>query len=400
MFVLLRSGAVIELTQVPPGLRWPLAALWLFAVCNAFNLLDIMDGLAAGVGAVAALAFGVVALTTGEYPEAAASLRAGRARWRGFLVFNVPPGADLPRGRRLAGGRPHPRCARDRDPLERPQRGGVPGAARHPRRAARRHRVRERAARPRRQAVLARQPGPLPAPPAPCGWAGSTAQDRERRSSRSRVLGAMVGVGTAVLWPWEVGLVDPRRVRARFMVVLLVVLARVRMEAPTVRRVVIVGAGLTGLSAAYHLRGRGVGPAVLENARTRSAARAARSSATGSHFDLTGHLLHLARAESHELLRAARRARRAAAPPPAGRHRARRHRHAVPDPDQHLPAAARDPAGLPARVRRGARARAGGAAGAPAILRRLGRSTGSVRGSPGTSSSPTTASCSAPTRRS
>ena len=90
VFVLLRSGAVIELVEVPHALRWVLAALWLFAVCNAFNLLDIMDGLAAGVGAVAALAFGVMAMTTGEYPEAAASFALAGALG-GFLVFNVHP---------------------------------------------------------------------------------------------------------------------------------------------------------------------------------------------------------------------------------------------------------------------------------------------------------------------
>ena len=64
--------------------------MWLFAVCNAFNLLDVMDGLAAGVGAVAAAAFGVVALSTGEIPEAAASLALSGALC-GFLVFNLPP---------------------------------------------------------------------------------------------------------------------------------------------------------------------------------------------------------------------------------------------------------------------------------------------------------------------
>ena len=62
VFVLLRSGAVIELVDVPLALRWPLAALWMLAVCNAFNLLDIMDGLASGVGALAALALGVAAV--------------------------------------------------------------------------------------------------------------------------------------------------------------------------------------------------------------------------------------------------------------------------------------------------------------------------------------------------
>ena len=90
IFVLLRSGAVIELTRVPEPLRWPLAALWLFAVCNAFNLLDIMDGLATGVGALAAFTLGVVAITTGEMPEAVASFALAGALC-GFLVFNFHP---------------------------------------------------------------------------------------------------------------------------------------------------------------------------------------------------------------------------------------------------------------------------------------------------------------------
>ena len=69
------------------------------------------------------------------------------------------------------------------------------------------------------------------------------------------------------------------------------------------KRLVIVGAGLTGLSAAYHLRGRGAEPAVLE--RSDTVGGACRTVARdGFEFDLTGHLLHLARAESHELLRA------------------------------------------------------------------------------------------------
>ena len=90
IFVLLRSGAVIELVEVPPSLRWPLAAAWLLAVCNAFNLLDIMDGLAAGVGGVVGLALGTVALVGGELPEAAAAFALAGGLF-GFLVFNFPP---------------------------------------------------------------------------------------------------------------------------------------------------------------------------------------------------------------------------------------------------------------------------------------------------------------------
>jgi UDP-GlcNAc:undecaprenyl-phosphate GlcNAc-1-phosphate transferase len=90
VFVLLRSGAVIELAEVPQGLRWPLAALWLLAVCNAFNLLDIMDGLAAGVGAIAALGLGTVAALNAELPEALAAFALAGAL-AGFLVFNFNP---------------------------------------------------------------------------------------------------------------------------------------------------------------------------------------------------------------------------------------------------------------------------------------------------------------------
>ena len=68
------------------------------------------------------------------------------------------------------------------------------------------------------------------------------------------------------------------------------------------RRVVVLGAGLTGLSAAYHLRQRGVDAEILEkDERPGGACRTVERD--GFFFDLTGHLLHLARAESQELLK-------------------------------------------------------------------------------------------------
>jgi len=65
--------------------------------------------------------------------------------------------------------------------------------------------------------------------------------------------------------------------------------------------VVIVGAGLTGLSAAWHLARRGTRATVLERETTVGGACASRHR-DGFSFDLTGHLLHLARAESETLL--------------------------------------------------------------------------------------------------
>ncbi len=90
VFVLLRSGAVIQLIEVPEGLRWPLAALWLLAVCNAFNIIDILDGLAAGVGAAAALSLGIIAVATRQFALAALALSLAGALI-GFLVFNFAP---------------------------------------------------------------------------------------------------------------------------------------------------------------------------------------------------------------------------------------------------------------------------------------------------------------------
>lgn len=90
VFALLRSGAVIELAEVPESLRWPLAALWLLGLANAFNLLDIMDGLAAGVGAIAGVALAAVAIATGQLQLGASALALAGALC-GFVVFNFHP---------------------------------------------------------------------------------------------------------------------------------------------------------------------------------------------------------------------------------------------------------------------------------------------------------------------
>jgi protoporphyrinogen oxidase len=68
-----------------------------------------------------------------------------------------------------------------------------------------------------------------------------------------------------------------------------------------VRRVVIIGAGLTGLSAAYHLARRGI-PAIVLEKEGRPGGACRTIERERFHFDLTGHLLHLARSESEALL--------------------------------------------------------------------------------------------------
>jgi UDP-GlcNAc:undecaprenyl-phosphate GlcNAc-1-phosphate transferase len=68
----------------------PLSVLWFVLVINAFNLLDNMDGLAAGVGAIAAGFCAVHALLAGQVVVATlAAIVSGVCV--GFLFFNFPP---------------------------------------------------------------------------------------------------------------------------------------------------------------------------------------------------------------------------------------------------------------------------------------------------------------------
>jgi UDP-GlcNAc:undecaprenyl-phosphate/decaprenyl-phosphate GlcNAc-1-phosphate transferase len=64
--------------------------LWLFGMTNAFNLLDNMDGLAAGVAFVAALVLLINAWSLGEI-FISLILVAFMGSLLGFLVFNAPP---------------------------------------------------------------------------------------------------------------------------------------------------------------------------------------------------------------------------------------------------------------------------------------------------------------------
>lgn len=73
--------------------RWPsviVTVLWIGAITNAFNFLDNMDGLSAGVAAVCSTAFLITALSIEQWFVAGAlALLLGSLL--GFLVWNLPP---------------------------------------------------------------------------------------------------------------------------------------------------------------------------------------------------------------------------------------------------------------------------------------------------------------------
>ena len=70
--------------------RCALTVMWIVGITNAFNLLDNMDGLSAGVGAIVSAIFCVVAFQTGQYFVACLLLTLIGALG-GFLVFNFHP---------------------------------------------------------------------------------------------------------------------------------------------------------------------------------------------------------------------------------------------------------------------------------------------------------------------
>jgi UDP-GlcNAc:undecaprenyl-phosphate GlcNAc-1-phosphate transferase len=94
--VMLSSGLLIErvtllgFTWTLGWLAWPVTAAWLVGVTNAFNLIDGVDGLAAGVTALAGAACGAILIQRGHVPEAMLlATLVGAAL--GFLVFNFAP---------------------------------------------------------------------------------------------------------------------------------------------------------------------------------------------------------------------------------------------------------------------------------------------------------------------
>jgi UDP-GlcNAc:undecaprenyl-phosphate/decaprenyl-phosphate GlcNAc-1-phosphate transferase len=83
----------VHLFNVPLSLGWlvvPLSALWLIGLTNAFNLVDGLDGLSAGLGLISAASLAAVLLMTHESRNAAAVIvLAGSII--GFLPYNIHP---------------------------------------------------------------------------------------------------------------------------------------------------------------------------------------------------------------------------------------------------------------------------------------------------------------------
>ncbi len=90
VLTLMKASVTIKLSFLPPGVSLVLSFLWLLAITNAFNLIDIMDGLSAGVALIAALLLAGVAAGSGRM-VVALLLAALAGSLTGFLRYNFEP---------------------------------------------------------------------------------------------------------------------------------------------------------------------------------------------------------------------------------------------------------------------------------------------------------------------
>jgi UDP-GlcNAc:undecaprenyl-phosphate GlcNAc-1-phosphate transferase len=96
--IVIASGTRIDTLTNPFGGAWhlgalsvPVSLLWIVGITNALNLIDGLDGLAAGIGAIVSLTLFAVAIPdpVSCVPVAALALSGASA---GFLRWNFPPG--------------------------------------------------------------------------------------------------------------------------------------------------------------------------------------------------------------------------------------------------------------------------------------------------------------------
>jgi UDP-GlcNAc:undecaprenyl-phosphate GlcNAc-1-phosphate transferase len=90
VLVLVKSGIFIKLVFLPTYVSIPLTFLWLVGMINAFNIIDIMDGLAAGVAFFSSVAFFCVALLNGSLMIAIVAITLAGSLL-GFLRYNFNP---------------------------------------------------------------------------------------------------------------------------------------------------------------------------------------------------------------------------------------------------------------------------------------------------------------------
>ena len=76
--------------EVPAWIAWPITLFWIVGVTNAMNLIDGLDGLSAGTGAIIAATLAIICWQADQYSGVVIGV-AILGALLGFLPFNFPP---------------------------------------------------------------------------------------------------------------------------------------------------------------------------------------------------------------------------------------------------------------------------------------------------------------------
>ena len=90
VLIVMKAGVAIKIVFLPPVITYPLSFIWLMGMTNAFNIIDIMDGLSPGVGAIASAFLFIVAVSSGQ-TGIATMILALMGALLGFLRYNYQP---------------------------------------------------------------------------------------------------------------------------------------------------------------------------------------------------------------------------------------------------------------------------------------------------------------------
>lgn len=90
-YLLTRQGLVVDLFKQVFYVRFLITLFWIVGVTSAFNAVDNMDGLAAGLGTIAAITFFIIAIRTTQVGGWATLTVALAGALLGFLRYNFHP---------------------------------------------------------------------------------------------------------------------------------------------------------------------------------------------------------------------------------------------------------------------------------------------------------------------
>lgn len=91
LIALLVAACGVRITLFVPNIlfSYAITILWILTLVNAFNFMDNMNGLCAGLGVIAATAFALIAALSGQYLVATIAF-VGAGSLLGFLPYNFP----------------------------------------------------------------------------------------------------------------------------------------------------------------------------------------------------------------------------------------------------------------------------------------------------------------------